>query len=557
MQVGIASTSGELSRAETISMDELYDVTPAYSTSSLGFGGNSSTSMEQTNQFLPVFELVLGAVTYLVIIAMTVVQNYFLVSLAASDLAVAIVVMPLHVVKFLAGGRWLLGVTVCQLFTTADILLCTSSILNLCAIAMDRYWAIHNPIDYAQKRTPRFVGTVIVLVWLASATISVPPLIGWNDWSSQKLMDHCELTTDKTFVVFSASGSFFLPLMVMIIVYVKIFISARQRIRTNRGRSALVRISKAVDAQNQTGNSSTPRAASLVINCSANSASSYHPAGHKLKTKRSFSHSSTGFNPFKKRREASPAIRNNSDSEVAVQQAAAALFLKENRLTGGTNLNGLWVQGPHIDMDGPTKEVDDSMVSKPTHLPQTNGGSTIHHDERTNNTTRSDSSSEERSGSVVVDSTSHPVATIKAKTQFMIDDVMRKPSFGAMLKGNGGACGPQEQLTNSVLKNREKISVAKEKRAAKTIAVIIFVFIFCWLPFFCAYVILPFCESCSLHPKVHQAFVWLGYINSSLNPFLYNLNREFRRAFRKILCPKSYINAQKRRSVGGNRAAHK
>lgn len=31
------------------------------------------------------------------------VQNYFLVSLAASDLAVAIFVMPLHVVKFLAG----------------------------------------------------------------------------------------------------------------------------------------------------------------------------------------------------------------------------------------------------------------------------------------------------------------------------------------------------------------------------------------------------------------------------------------------------------------------
>ncbi|VDO85826.1 unnamed protein product [Heligmosomoides polygyrus] len=30
------------------------------------------------------------------------VQNYFLVSLAASDLAVAVFVMPLHVVKFLA-----------------------------------------------------------------------------------------------------------------------------------------------------------------------------------------------------------------------------------------------------------------------------------------------------------------------------------------------------------------------------------------------------------------------------------------------------------------------
>ncbi|EPB67528.1 hypothetical protein ANCCEY_13379 [Ancylostoma ceylanicum] len=99
-----------------------------------------------------------------------------------------------------------------------------------------------------------------------------------------------------------------------------------------------------------------------------------------------------------------------------------------------------------------------------------------------------------------------------------------------------------------MLRKREKISVAKEKRAAKTIAVIIFVFSFCWLPFFCAYVILPFCETCTLHPKVNQAFTWLGYINSSLNPFLYGiLNLEFRRAFKKILCPKSVIEQRRRR----------
>ncbi|EYB83636.1 hypothetical protein Y032_0332g2775 [Ancylostoma ceylanicum] len=211
---------------------------------------------------MPTVELVLGTITYLVIIAMTVagntmvvvavfsyrplkkVQNYFLVSLAASDLAVAIFVMPLHVVKFLADGRWLLGISVCQLFTTADILLCTSSILNLCAIAIDRYCAIHDPINYAQKRTPRFVCCVIVTVWVLSVIISVPPLIGWNDWSSQKLRDHCELSSERAFVVFSASGSFFLPLLVMVVVYVKIFLSARQRIRTNRGRSALMRIQR-------------------------------------------------------------------------------------------------------------------------------------------------------------------------------------------------------------------------------------------------------------------------------------------------------------------------
>src|SRR5262245_23500182 len=104
-------------------------------------------------------------------------------------------------------------------------------------------------------------------------------------------------------------------------------------------------------------------------------------------------------------------------------------------------------------------------------------------------------------------------------------------------KGNGV---PTTNLSTpgEVLKKREKISVAKEKRAAKTIAVIISVFTICWFPFFTTYVILPFCQSCYLHPKVHQAFVWLGYINSSLNPFLYGImNLDFRRAFRKILCP--------------------
>lgn len=71
---------------------------------------------------------------------------------------------------------------------------------------------------------------------MASVCISVPPLIGWNDWSGETLKTHCELTTEKAFVVYSASGSFFVPLIVMVIVYVKIFLAARQRIRTNRSK---------------------------------------------------------------------------------------------------------------------------------------------------------------------------------------------------------------------------------------------------------------------------------------------------------------------------------
>lgn len=72
----------------------------------------------------------------------------------------------------------------------------------------------------------------------------MPPIIGWNDWSSQKLMDHCELTTEKAFVIYSASGSFFVPLAIMIVIYLKIFIFARHQIRKNQGNLEIVILKK-------------------------------------------------------------------------------------------------------------------------------------------------------------------------------------------------------------------------------------------------------------------------------------------------------------------------
>ena len=53
---------------------------------------------------------------------------------------------------------------ICKNFNRKSSRLCTSSILNLCAIAIDRYCAIHDPINYAQKRTPKFVCMVILIV---------------------------------------------------------------------------------------------------------------------------------------------------------------------------------------------------------------------------------------------------------------------------------------------------------------------------------------------------------------------------------------------------------
>ena len=39
-------------------------------------------------------------------------------------------------------GYWPLGVLLCHLHTALDVTCCTSSILHLCAVSLDRYYAI-------------------------------------------------------------------------------------------------------------------------------------------------------------------------------------------------------------------------------------------------------------------------------------------------------------------------------------------------------------------------------------------------------------------------------
>lgn len=60
---------------------------------------------------------------------------------------------------------------------TADVLSCTASILNLCAISVDRYQAITRPLEYSSVSSPRRMLAVIFAVWLSAACVSLPPLL--------------------------------------------------------------------------------------------------------------------------------------------------------------------------------------------------------------------------------------------------------------------------------------------------------------------------------------------------------------------------------------------
>ncbi|XP_076438149.1 alpha-1A adrenergic receptor-like [Babylonia areolata] len=76
----------------------------------------------------------------------------------------------------------------------------------------------------------------------------------------------------------------------------------------------------------------------------------------------------------------------------------------------------------------------------------------------------------------------------------------------------------------------------RETKAAKTLGIVVGVFILCWFPFFFILPLGSLCPSCNIPPLLFNIFFWLGYCNSLMNPVIYACSsREFRFAFRRIL----------------------
>ena len=107
------------------------------------------------------------------------VANYLIASLAVADLLVAALVMPLAAVNEVS-ARWFLGRELCDAWVSLDVICCTSSILHLVAISLDRYWAVTR-VDYIHRRSPKRIVGMIVASWGVALVVSIPPLFIQSD----------------------------------------------------------------------------------------------------------------------------------------------------------------------------------------------------------------------------------------------------------------------------------------------------------------------------------------------------------------------------------------
>ncbi|XP_011870301.1 PREDICTED: 5-hydroxytryptamine receptor 2A-like isoform X1 [Vollenhovia emeryi] len=368
------------------------------------------------------------------------VANYLIVSLAVADLMVACLVMPLGAV-YEINSAWSLGPELCDMWTSSDVLCCTASILHLVAIAVDRYWAVTD-INYIQARNPRRIGILIVTVWVVSLGISLAPQFGWKDpdYLVRIAQGTCLVSQDSAYQIFATCATFYVPLLVILFLYWRIFQAARKRIRKRPGTIL-----------------QPPRERRGILRLVTRSTQYFISSG--LACSKNFY-----LNDQCRPREQRPREESTAFTITRTTPDHSSISPEKSSSYNGANAT-------------PSTTVTPTAVSTTT----------------TTTTTTT---------------LTNPTSTSQ-----------------------------QQPVVKCTKRTRETIESKRERKAAKTLAIITGAFVACWLPFFFTALLQATCRICQPPEIVSSVFLWLGYFNSTLNPVIYTVfSPEFRQAFKRMLC---------------------
>ncbi|KAF0304613.1 Dopamine receptor 1 [Amphibalanus amphitrite] len=165
--------------------------------------------------------------------------NLYIVSLSFADMTLAGAVMTFALTNDLL-EYWPFGAQFCDVWIAFDVLCSTASILNLCAISLDRYIHIKDPLRYGRLVTRRVVTLSIAAIWLMAVLVSFVPIsldLHRPPGRSAEPVDErglpqCALDLTPLYAVVSSCISFYVPCVVMLAIYSRLYLYAKRHVES-------------------------------------------------------------------------------------------------------------------------------------------------------------------------------------------------------------------------------------------------------------------------------------------------------------------------------------
>ncbi|XP_046846927.1 beta-1 adrenergic receptor-like [Xenia sp. Carnegie-2017] len=152
--------------------------------------------------------------------------NFFVACLATSDIAVALLSVTIRLFTLFSEKlrlrKSLVTMTLCRFWIWIDIFCEAASIFTLTVISIERYFKICRPYVYCERMTKRLAIYVIVFVWIIAALLASLAMLPFGDKGIIIDRNQC-YNYNKIFYTIAPVVAFFLPLLILIVMYAMIF----------------------------------------------------------------------------------------------------------------------------------------------------------------------------------------------------------------------------------------------------------------------------------------------------------------------------------------------